>query len=202
MKKFLKWLGIILGSLIVLAFFGFLYFIPPFTLAPPEEFSTPETNAPPSLEHITDTKERMIAERGKYLVTTTGCTGCHTPQGDKGPEWDRYLSGGNKFGSQKIGTFTTRNLTPDMETGIGSRSDEEIMNVLRSGVFHTGRIINHRAMPWTAITNLSEEDRYAIVKYLRYLKPVAHKIPDQLPPEHFEDTKAVEIFVVGDFGEK
>ena len=198
MKKILKWVGIVLGSLFVLAFLGFLYFIPPFTLAPPEEFSMPEQNAPPPLEHISDAKQRMIAERGKYLVTTIGCTGCHTPQGDKGPEWDKYLSGGNRL-SSKDGILVTRNLTSDNETGIGARTDDELMQVLRNGVFHTGRIINHRAMPWTAITNLSEEDRYAIVQYLRNIKPVHHNISNVQPNAQSVEG---EVFEVGDYSTK
>ena len=41
MKKILKWAGIVLGTLLVAAFLAFLYFIPPFTLLPPEEFIKP-----------------------------------------------------------------------------------------------------------------------------------------------------------------
>jgi len=58
MKKILKWVGIVLGVLIVVAFFGFLYFIPPFTLAPPEEFSNPVALSGPSLDDVTDPVER------------------------------------------------------------------------------------------------------------------------------------------------
>ena len=68
MKKILKWAALILGSLMVIAFIAFLYFIPPFTLAPPEAFIEPERQATPTVESIGDPAERAIAERGRYIV--------------------------------------------------------------------------------------------------------------------------------------
>ena len=48
MKRALKWIGIGLGSLLVIGFVLFLYYIPPFTSVPPEEFIKPELAAAPS----------------------------------------------------------------------------------------------------------------------------------------------------------
>jgi hypothetical protein len=201
MKKILKWIGIILGSLLVIAFFGFLYFIPPFTIAPPDAFSGPEGAAPPSLDAMKDPAKRAIAEKGKYIVTSTGCTNCHTPQGDKGPKWDEYLAGGNRLSEPHAGTVVSRNLTSDPQTGLARRSDAEVMRVLRSGVLTDGRQVSEILMPWGAFSNLTQEDRYAVVTYLRNLHPVKHTIPEPLPTPLLSDPKAYHGFAPGDFAE-
>ena len=43
---------------------------------------------------IADPAERAIAERGRYIVMTTGCIGCHATNGSQGPDLTKYLAGG------------------------------------------------------------------------------------------------------------
>lgn len=178
MKKLLKWTAIIVGTLALAGFLMFLYFIPPFTLVPPEGFSDPVGKAGPSLDGITDPAVRAIAERGAYIVRVQDCAGCHTPVGDEGPKWNEHLAGGFKGVYRGYGTFVSRNLTPDMETGLGRRTDEEVKRVLRTGLLPEGRVAHYRDMPWAAYSNWTEEDRHAVLVYLRQLKAVYHKIPD------------------------
>lgn len=198
MKRFLKWTAIILGVLILAAFLGFLYFIPPFTLLPPEEFSGPAGTAGPNLDSLTNPAERLLAQRGKYLVTVFDCSGCHTPLGEEGPNWNEYLAGGVRMSFNDHGTYVSRNLTSDKETGLGRRSDDEIKRVLRTGLLPEGRLSYHRDMPWAGTTNLTEEDRHAIVVYLRQLKPIRHAIPDPDPSFKLADPEAEESFDGGD----
>ncbi|MEX2089150.1 MAG: c-type cytochrome [Bacteroidota bacterium] len=202
MNKILKRILIGLGTLVIVAFLAFLYFIPPFTLVPQEEFIRPTLEAGPPLDHITDPAKRAIAERGKYIVTALGCSDCHTPHGEQGPDLSRYMSGGILLAAAGEGTFISRNLTPDEETGIGKRTDEEVKRVLRSGVFHTGRKVNHRAMPWGSFSNMSDEDLYAIILYLRQLHPVRNQIPDPSPEVTVQTMEKVEVFLPGDFGKQ
>ncbi len=201
MKKFLKWTGIILGCLVIIGFLGFLYFIPPFTLAPPEAFSQPVGNAPPPLDRIQEPAQRAIAERGKYIVTYSGCSECHTSQGDKGPRWEEYLAGGNKLSSKHGGTVVSRNLTPDPQTGLARRTFSDVQRILQSGVLSDGRQADHRAMPWSSFSNWTEEDRYAVIVYLRNLKPVKHGIPEPSPEAIQGDPGEDEFLVVGDFAQ-
>ena len=198
-KKIFKRIAIGIAVLFVVAFLCFLYFIPPFSLMSPESMIKPEADAPPSLTDITDAKERLLAERGKYIVSTTGCTGCHTPQGDKGPEWDRYLSGGFKLGGRGDGEFISRNLTPDAATGLARRTDEQVMRILRTGLNSEGRIIPHRLMPWSEFSHWTEEDRYAVMTYLRHLKPVHSSTPDPKFGAPLSDPDVAEEFHPGDF---
>jgi mono/diheme cytochrome c family protein len=200
MKKILKWMGIILGVLVVVGFLAFLYFIPPFTLVPPEEFSNPIATAGPSLDDITDPVQRALAERGKYIVRVNDCSGCHTPLGDEGPKWDEFLAGGNKSVFRGYGTFTTRNLTPEKRTGLARRTDDEVKRVLRTGLLPEGRIAYYRDMPWAAYSNWTEEDRHAVLVYLRHVKPFFHKIPEDDTSTVAGDPTAVETFYGTDFG--
>ncbi len=182
MKKILKWVGIVVVCLIVIGFLAFLYLIPPFDLLPREAFSKPHADAvASSLEKIEDPVERSLAQRGQYIMSYSDCSDCHTPQGDQGPNWNEFLAGGAKFELKQYGTSYSRNLTPDGETGLTRRKDEDVKRVLRSGVFHDGRFFPPTTMPWTSFSNMTEEDRHALVVYLRHIKPVKHKVPEWSP---------------------
>lgn len=183
-KRILKWTLILLVILAVAGFTAFLYFIPPFTLVSPETFVQGSAAVPPSLDGITDPATRAIAERGKYLVMTADCGGCHNPPPEPDPAM--YLAGGMRFATVTHGSVVSRNLTPDTETGIGARTDEQLTRVLRAGMFHDGRVISSRSMPWPDTANWSDEDIHAVITYLRHITPVRHEIPAPSPAPPFE----------------
>lgn len=197
MKKILKWVLIVAGSLAVVAFLGFLYFIPPFELLPREAFIQPHGQAvDASLQSIADPAQRLLAERGRYIVGGNVCNDCHTPIGEQGPIWDKFLAGGVKFSSKSAGTAIARNLTPDPETGLAQRTDEQVKRVLRTGVGPEGRIFHPTYMPWPPFTRFTEEDRHAVLVYLRNIKSVNHEIP----PFSKESGDEVESFYGFDYG--
>jgi hypothetical protein len=80
--------------------------------------------------------------------------------------------------TSKHGTYVSRNLTPDPETGLARRTDDEVKRVLRSGVFPDGHVAPYTAMPWASFSNWTEEDRHAVVAYLRHIPAVRHAIPE------------------------
>ena len=200
MMRILKWAGLAVVVIAVGAFLTFLYMVPPFFSTSPEEYVKETAGPAVSLDGITDPVQRAIAERGKYIVTTTGCGDCHNTPGPTGPVPSMYLAGGGKFGFKGAGIAVSRNLTPDPETGLGNVKDEEIKRVLRSGVFHDGRMVHHRQMPWNAFANWTEEDRQAVVTYLRLVKPVRHKIPDPDRAATFDDKESAGNFFGQDGG--
>jgi len=88
------------------------------------------------------------------------------------------LAGGLRIHVTPYGDFATGNLTSDKETGLGRRTDDEVKRVLRSGTFSDGHVVEASVMPWASFSNWTEEDRQAVLVYLRHLKPVHQKIPD------------------------
>lgn len=177
-KSILKWTAIVILVVGAGGFLAFLYFIPPFFTTSPAEFSKAMQDAAPPASNIANPAERAMAERGRDIVMRTGCIGCHAANGPNGPDYSRYLAGGGIESHTPSGTYVSRNLTPDPETGLGRRSDDEVKRVLRSGVFPDGHVAPATTMPWANFANWTEEDRHAVVVYLRHLKPVRQKIPD------------------------
>lgn len=130
---------------------------------------------------------------------TTGCIGCHASNGPRGPDLSKYLAGGGGMKAQKAtGALVSRNLTPDPDTGLARRTDDEMKRVLRSGTFPDGHVAPHTAMPWANFFNWTEEDRHAVVVYLRSLPPVRHQIPE---PAH-ENTLTVPGAIEEDYAFK
>jgi cytochrome c len=193
MKKFIKWCGIAVIVVAVTGFLAFLYFIPPFDFIAPEELSRPAGEAGPNLSAIADPGERAIAERGRYLVTIGSCADCHATPGPQGPQLkEMYLAGGFKMSRKGAGTYISMNITPDQETGIGKWSDDDIKRVLRNGLAPDGRAIPGHLMPWPVFSNWTEEDRHAVVTYLRRTAPIAHRIPAPISDVLLSDPTAQE----------
>ena len=200
MMRILKWLGLAVVVIALCGFLTFLYVIPPFFSTSSEDYVKEAAAPAVSLDSITDPVQRAIAERGKYIVTISDCGGCHNTPGPQGPDPAMYLAGGAKIGFAGAGTAVSRNLTSDPETGLGNVKDDEIKRVLRNGVFHDGRMMHHRQMPWNAFANWTEEDRHAVVTYLRLVRPIKHKIPDPDRAVTFDDKKAAGNFFGQDAG--
>jgi cytochrome c553 len=177
-RRIVKWAVIVVLVIAVVCFLAFLYLIPPFDLVSPETLAQPETDAALKLDSITDPKTRALAERGKYIVMVTGCVDCHAPPGPNGPDFSRYMGGGLKTAVKGHGTFVSANITSDKQYGLGRRTDEDVLRVLRSGVSaDDGRQLWYRDMPWAWFANWTEEDRRAVLTYLRQVPAVSHKIP-------------------------
>jgi cytochrome c2 len=203
MKTFLKWAAVAIVVVAVSAFLAFLYFIPPFFITKPEDFGTAMAEAAPRIADIADPAERAIAERGRYIVMTSGCSGCHATNGSQGPDLTKYLAGGAIKSHTQHATYVSRNLTPDKDTGLGRRTDDEVKRVLRSGVFPDGHVVPSTNMPWGAFSNWTEEDRHAVVIYLRHLKPIRHQTPEPVPgsavtvPGAFDEEHGAKDYGIG-----
>jgi mono/diheme cytochrome c family protein len=119
---------------------------------------------------------------GRYLVTLMSCGDCHTPGGMYGaPDTTRTLSGSELGWGGPWGVSYPRNLTPDMETGIGSWTAEQIVTAIRTGQRPDGTRLNP-PMPWPNYGGMKDADAYAIAAYLKSLPAVSHKVPALVPP--------------------
>jgi mono/diheme cytochrome c family protein len=125
-------------------------------------------------------------ELGRYLVTTGGCADCHNRgvNDPRDPNWlagyinDPEVNPGNQ-GVFSIGpnTIYARNLTPDRATGLGDWSIVDVFNALRLGHDKDGKFLAP-PMPWGEFQNLTDEDTWAIVAYLKSIKAVHNPVPE------------------------
>ena len=147
------------------------------------------------LAQLAQTFEAAMAqsavERGDYLVNTImACGNCHTPRDDKGkPIADRALSGGLTINTPAF-IATASNITPDVETGIGSWSDAEIKRALVEGMRpdhgHLAGVPLAAVMPANFYRALLPEDLDAVIAYLHTVKPVRNQVtePQYKAPVH------------------
>jgi mono/diheme cytochrome c family protein len=68
-----------------------------------------------------------------------------------------------------------RNITPDLETGIGAWTDAQIIRAIREGVRPDGRVLGP-PMPFGMYRQISDRDVAAIVAYLRTVEPVHNEL--------------------------
>ena len=102
--------------------------------------------------------------RGKYIFGATGGCGCHTES--KGP----VNAGGRKYDGP-YGTVYSANITPDIKTGIGGWTDEQIITAIRLGRRPNGeRLVP--VHPFISFNGMANEDSKALVAFLRTVPPV------------------------------
>lgn len=122
-----------------------------------------------------------LAARGRYLVHAEMCGLCHTEVDASGIyREDRYLAGGMRVGAEPQGVFVSRNLTSDVETGLGGASVEQIADAIRDGKGLDGHTLNIWGMPWMYLHALKDDDATAIATYLKTLPAAHNQIPETL----------------------
>jgi mono/diheme cytochrome c family protein len=123
------------------------------------------------------------AQRGDYLVNTImACGNCHSPRDATGKMIaEKAFSGGLTFNTPAF-VATAPNITPDMETGIGSWSDAEIKHALVEGMRpnhgHFAGVALAAIMPANFYKALMPDDLNAVVAYLHTVKPVHNEVTD------------------------
>ena len=151
-----------------------------------------------------------VIQRGAYLVQVGGCNDCHTPlkMGPKGPEPDmsRMLSGhpealkmppapqlpeGPWMATMAAtatafagpwGVSHAANLTPDKETGLGSWTEAQFLQMIRSGRhLGQGRPILP-PMPVQGLRAATEADQKAIFAYLKSIPAISNRVPAAVEP--------------------
>ncbi len=119
---------------------------------------------------------------GARIVYTSGCVDCHTPGTFYGvPDTTRFLSGSELGWQVPWGVTYPRNLTPDSATGIGAWTEEQIVVAIREGRRPDGSPLLP-PMPWPMYAHLTDEDAFAVAKYLKSIPPIVHEMPKQQKP--------------------
>ena len=160
MKKFLKWFGIVLGSLVVLV----IVVAGVATVRANHLLTQAWENEPDPVQIPSDAE---AVARGKYFTTHYMlCTDCH------GPDF-----GGAEFFTPEdgAGTLWAPNLTSG-KGGIGSTyTDADWLRALRHGIRPNGE--NLIIMPAEFYTTIDIQDLADMIAYLKTLPPVDREIP-------------------------
>lgn len=169
MRKGLKIVGIFFGVILLAIVGALIYF----------NSAYPKVD-PPSKEKVEVTKERI--ERGRYLANHVAvCMDCHSKR-----DWTKFSGpivpgtegkGGDEFNKEMglPGTIYARNITP---AGVGHWSDGELIRAITCGVNKNNEAL-FPLMPYTGYNNMSKEDIYSIVSYLRSIEPRKNNIPER-----------------------
>ena len=156
MKKVLKWIGIVLGSLIGLLLVAALVLYLKGNAQLSKTYDFPPSN-------ITIPTDAESIEFGRHRAESL-CQGCHGED----------LSGiNNWFEGGPLGTIDSANLTSG-EGGFGreATSDEDYVKAIRHGIDPEGRYIFMPAVYSTSY--LSDKDLGAIIAYVKSVPPVDH----------------------------
>lgn len=134
--------------------------------------------APPNISSANQIPDSVEAiERGEYLLIAGGCISCHRGQTEDTSE---ALSGGLALETD-FGTFYAPNITPDIETGIGSWQARDFIAALKHGRTPTGNFY-YPAFPYRAYSGMTDEDVLDMAAYLMSLQPLSNVVPEPETP--------------------
>jgi cytochrome c553 len=159
-QKLLKWIGIGLGSLLVLLIVSYAIVHIQTEARIRKVYEVPTH----SLDIPNDTASYSL---GRHVAEVRGCMGCHGSD----------LSGGRAFAdsTSPIGTLYASNIT----TGLGgvSYSDQDWIRVLRHGLNKNYQSVWF--MPSHEVNHISNREMAALISFLREQPPVDRTIPDR-----------------------
>ena len=131
--------------------------------------------------------QKELVARGQYIFAVTGGCACHTEA--KGV----HNAGARPF-RIPLGTVYSTNLTSDNETGLGSWTDQQIIDAIIKGLRKDGSR-QLPLMPYTLYSGMAQEDLKALVAYLRTLKPVKKVTPELTTSTPFMRSVVTEIWL-------
>jgi mono/diheme cytochrome c family protein len=159
-RKILKWIGIVLGSLIGLLVLAFLVLY----IIGSVKWGRMHGKYDVPVESITIPTDEDSIARGEHIATIQLCRMCHT----------EALSG-QSVSVPGLLTFGIPNLTSGAG-GVGAiNADEDWVSAIRHGVGHDDRGLV--LMPVGTFYYLSDEDLGALIAYLKSLPPVDKELP-------------------------
>jgi mono/diheme cytochrome c family protein len=138
------------------------------------------------LAYAQGTQKELVA-RGQYIFAVSGGCACHTEA--KGV----HNAGARPF-RIPLGTVYSTNLTSDNETGLGSWTDQQIIDAIIKGLRKDGSR-QLPLMPYTLYSGMAQEDLKALVAYLRTLKPVKKPTPELTTSTPFMRSVVTELWL-------
>jgi mono/diheme cytochrome c family protein len=120
---------------------------------------------------------RGLIAHGKYVAQAADCVACHAAPGGQ------PFAGGTPLKSP-FGTLYGPNITPDIQTGIGSWTKADFDKALRLGIGKGGKYL-YPAMPYDAYTKMTAADMDALWAYMRSIPAARNVPPDNTLPFPF-----------------
>lgn len=108
--------------------------------------------------------------RGERLFRASGGCGCHIGV-ELEPEAEGLDLGGGRIIETPFGSFYATNISPDVETGIGTWSVEDFIRSMQDGRAPDGSAY-YPVFPYPAFTGMSDADLRDLWAYLRSLPAV------------------------------
>ncbi len=112
-----------------------------------------------------DTALSEQIKRGEYLTRVGNCAGCHTARG-------AALYAGGAVIPSEFGNFISPNITPDIQTGIGSWTADDFWRALHFGKARDGSLL-YPAFPYPNYTLVPRGDSDAMFAYLKSVPAVS-----------------------------
>ncbi|MBK0091035.1 c-type cytochrome [Erwinia sp. S59] len=127
-----------------------------------------------------DSSKSAEWNRGAYLVEgPEHCAACHTAKNLIGGDSSDYLQGGN------LGEWHAPDITPNPHTGIGSWSEQQVVDYLKLGSNHVAVASGPMAEAVTNSTqHLTDADLRAIAVYLKQVPASTTTLPQPLPMDN------------------
>ncbi|MCW8849544.1 MAG: cytochrome c [Melioribacteraceae bacterium] len=129
------------------------------------------------------TEKSMLSDKfeyGKYLVNIAGCEDCHSLTDGADKVEGMRFAGGFEIPMETGGICVSANITPDIETGIGSWSKDMFIQRFKFYENNDSLFVNHgepnSEMPWGIYSRMTKEDLGSIYDFLRTVKPVKNNI--------------------------
>lgn len=113
--------------------------------------------------------DRATVAHGERLALIGNCAECHTA------EQGEAYAGGRAIPTP-LGTIYATNITPDLETGIGTWSREAFRRSMYEGLDREGEHL-YPAFPYHHFTKVLPEDIDALYAYLMTREPVRNEAP-------------------------
>ena len=144
--------------------------------------SMPVVAAEKAAKSASNTAPTKDIERGRYLISVSGCNDCHTPgfilQGNKIPQKD-WLTGGDMGWRGPWGTTYPTNLRLYFQ----EITEEQWVQVAKT-------MQRRPPMPYYALNAMTEADVRAVYRFIRSLGPAGKPAPkfvpaDTVPPQPY-----------------
>lgn len=118
---------------------------------------------------------------GRYLANGSyDCYACHSASFPTNNSLEPAKSGGFYGGGNPLLDYDgnlvpSRNLTPDPETGIGNWTQEQFVEVMKTGRRPNGKIVRYPMMPYGMLT---DNEIKAIYAYLKTIPPIKNEVKE------------------------